>query len=86
MSIDRTLKSRTALVRHRNVLTRVERIELLAEDGLWEEDRDSVFGLPKVAHRKSAAGKKVKKVKTEAAVGTAAAQTEVETTAKAAAK
>lgn len=85
MSIDRTLKSRTALVRHRNVLTRAERIELLADDGLWEEDRDSVFGLPKVAHRKSAAGKKVKKVKTEAAVGTAA-QTEVETTAKAAAK
>jgi len=85
MSIDRTLKSRTALVRHRNVLTRAERVELLADDGLWEEDRDSVFGLPKLAHRKSVAGKKVKKVKTEAAAGTVA-QTEAETTAKTDAK
>jgi len=63
MSVDRTLKSRSALVRHRNVLTRTERIEVLADEGKWTEGQDSVFGLPKVVHRKSHAGKKVKKTK-----------------------
>jgi len=33
------------------VLNRAERIESLKEDGRWEEGQ-SVFGLPKVAHRK----------------------------------
>ena len=63
MSIDRTLKSRQALTRHRNVLTRAERIQILADEGKWEEDKGEIFGLPKVAHRKSGAGKKVKKEK-----------------------
>ena len=63
MSIDRTLKSRSALVRHRNVLSRTERIAVLEEDGRWDEQKDSVFGLPKVVHRKSGAGKKIKKAK-----------------------
>jgi len=72
MSVDRTLKSRSALTRHRNVLTRTERIEVLAEDGKWTEGQDSVFGLPKVIHRKSHAGKKVKKVKEEASTEAAA--------------
>ena len=58
MSIDRSLKMRDALSRHRNVLTRAERLEILTEDDRWDEEKDSVFGLPKVAHRKSAAGKK----------------------------
>ena len=78
MSIDRTLKSRSALTRHRNVLTRAERIQLLADDGRWEEDENSVFGLPKVTNRKSAAGKKVKKVKAEETAD--AATTDGETT------
>ena len=65
MSLDRSLKSRDALSRHRNVLTRAERLEILAEDGRREDENDSVFGLPKVAHRKVAAGKKEKKVKDE---------------------
>ena len=63
MSLDRSLKSRDALSRHRNVLTRNERLEILADEGRWEEDQNSVFGLPKVAHRKLAAGKKTKKAK-----------------------
>lgn len=64
MSIDRTLKSSSALTRHRNVLTRAERIEKLADDGLWTEEDNSVFGLPKVANRKASVGKKDKKEKT----------------------
>ncbi len=65
MSVDRSLKSNNALVRHRNVLTRTERLESLLDDGLWEEGKDSVYGLPKVAHRKSVAGKKKKEKKDE---------------------
>ena len=60
MSIDRSLKSRNALSRHRNVLTRGERLEILADAGKWDETTGSIFGLPKVAHRKSSAGKKEK--------------------------
>jgi len=57
MSIDRSLKIKGALTRHRNVLTRAERIEKLKEEERWTEN-DSLFGLPKVAHRKSHAGRK----------------------------
>ena len=69
MSLDRSLKSANALVRHRNVLTRAERLVKLAEQEKWNENK-SVYGLPKVAHRKMAA---VKAVKEEAAEGAAAA-------------
>jgi len=47
MSTDKSLKSRDALQRHRNVLTRGERIDRLRQDERWEEGR-SAFGLPKV--------------------------------------
>jgi len=57
MSIDRSLKITGALKRHRNVLTRAERLESLKEEEKWSEG-DSLFGLPKVAHRKSHAGRK----------------------------
>jgi small basic protein (TIGR04137 family) len=59
MSIDPSLKVRDALSRHRNVLTRAERLEKLQEEERWGEG-DPVLGLPKVAHRKAAAGKKGK--------------------------
>ena len=59
MSIDPSLKVRGALVRHRNVLTRAERIEQLKNEERWSEG-DSPLGLPKVTHRKSHAGKKEK--------------------------
>ena len=64
MSIDPSLKVKGALSRHRNVLSRAERVEKLKEEERWEEDQ-SLFGLPKVAHRKSAAGKKALKKETD---------------------
>ena len=57
MSIDRSLKLKGALVRHRNVLTRAERLKRLKDEEKWEEGK-SVFGLPKVANRKVAVSKK----------------------------
>ena len=60
MSIDRSLKIKGALTRHRNVLTRAERVEKLKEEEQWFEG-DSLLGLPKVAHRKSHAGRKATK-------------------------
>jgi small basic protein (TIGR04137 family) len=59
MSIDRSLKVTGALRRHRNVLSRAERIDALVEEERWTEG-DSLLGLPKVAHRKVRAGKKEK--------------------------
>ncbi|MBN2457462.1 MAG: small basic protein [Sedimentisphaerales bacterium] len=57
MSIDRSLKIKGALKRHRNVLTRAERIDVLKDEDKWSEG-DSLLGLPKVAHRKAHAGRK----------------------------
>src|SRR5438034_4966833 len=71
MSLDRSLKGANALIRHRNVLTRTERLAKLEEDGKWDEKK-SVFGLPKVAHRKVEAAKPVK---VEAAEGAEAGVT-----------
>ncbi len=60
MSLHRSLKTKPAgLNRHRNVLTRHERIELLAEKGGFE-DGDSPFGLVKVGSRKAVTKKKKK--------------------------
>lgn len=59
MSLDKSLKSRQSLERHRNVLTRAERIAHLKEVGLWNED-SKAMGLPKVTHRKATVGKKIK--------------------------
>jgi small basic protein (TIGR04137 family) len=67
MSIDRSLKVKGALVRHRNVLTRAERVEKLKDQEKWT-DGQSVFGLPKIVHRKSHAGKKAAAPKEAAAV------------------
>lgn len=68
MSLDRSLKSANSLVRHRNVLSRAERLEKLAEQEKWNDSK-SVFGLPKVAHRKMT----LAKIKDEAAATDAAA-------------
>ena len=79
MSIDRSLKSKSTLARHRNVLSRAERVEKLEAEDRWDEAQ-GVFGLVKVAHRKIVAGKKSKKAeKDEATPGdetAAAAATE----------
>ena len=78
MSLDASLKSRTALSRHRNVLTRAQRIEKLEDEARWREG-DDVFGLPKVKHRKSAAGgTHTAERKAEAAAAAAAAEAAAE--------
>lgn len=72
MSVDRSLKVSGALERHRNILSRAERIEKLKDEERWQEG-DSVLGLPKVSNRKVRAGKKSVETKeddAEAAVKT----------------
>lgn len=69
MSIDRSLKVKGALKRHRNVLSRGERIEVLKQEDRWQEE-DRVTGLPKVAHRKAGTGKKAAKEEEKKAEGT----------------
>jgi small basic protein (TIGR04137 family) len=59
MSMDPSLKSASSLVRHRNVLTRAERMDRMIEQEKWPEGR-SIYGLPKVGNRKMAVGKAVK--------------------------
>lgn len=65
MSIDRSLKVKGALERHRNVLSRAERVEKLKEEERWDDEESSVLGMPKVAHRKSHAGRKEKDIPDE---------------------
>ena len=78
MSIDSSLKIKGALKRHRNVLSRAERIEKLTEEESWVEG-DPVLGLPKVTHRKSHSGRKVSE-KVEAVEGEEGTETAVEET------
>ena len=59
MSMDKSLKSKNTLQRHRNVLTRAERVEYLKDTEQWTDDT-SPFGMPKIVHRKAAVGKKDK--------------------------
>ena len=64
MSIDKSLITKGKLTRHRNVLTRTERIKVLTNENLWKDGR-SVFGLPKVKTLKVRKKAKVEKEKTE---------------------
>jgi len=61
MSVDRSLKTKGSLVRHRNVLTRAERVAKLADEEKFDPEKDRPIGLPKVAHRKAPVGGKSKK-------------------------
>ena len=70
MSLDRSLKGKSTLERHRNVLKRAERIDMLEDNDKWSEAKSSVYNLPKVAQRKAVAAKKPPKA--EAAGATAA--------------
>lgn len=63
MSMDKSLKSKNTLQRHRNVLTRAERVQYLKDTDRWTDDT-SPFGMPKIVHRKAAVGKKDKAEKT----------------------
>ncbi len=71
MSTDKSLRSKNVLQRHRNVLTRGERIARLREEERWEEGQ-SAFGLPKVRTIKARRGGKAKAKPEEAAAETAA--------------
>lgn len=81
MSLDKSLKGRNMLVRHRNVLTRAERIERLKELERWT-DESSPLGLPKVVNRKVSVGKKAKEKKTEEEGAAAATETPAATEKK----
>jgi small basic protein (TIGR04137 family) len=71
MSQHRSLKGASSLVRHRNVLTRTERLEKLKADEKWDDSK-SVYGLPKVANRKLELAKPVKEEAAAGAEGAAA--------------
>ncbi len=75
MSLDRSLKTAAGLARHRNVLTRTERIAKLTESKKFDPAASSPIGLVKVANRKVVAAAKPKKeaVEGEAAAGATAA-------------
>jgi small basic protein (TIGR04137 family) len=64
MTIDKSLKVRSGVIRSRSVLTRAERIAKLHSQERFQEG-DSPFGLPKVRVVKLALKKKKKTKKAE---------------------
>ena len=63
MSLDSSLKTGGRLVKHRNVLTRAERIARLVETNTFDMAADDPLGLVKVANRKVVSAKSAKKAK-----------------------
>lgn len=61
MSLDRSLRTGGGLSKHRNVLTRAERIARLTEKGKFKVGEQDPIGLPKVGNRRVAAAAKPKK-------------------------
>jgi small basic protein (TIGR04137 family) len=84
MSIHRSLATAGKLKRHRNVLTRSERLEVLKKDERWKEGQ-SIFGLPKVRNIMAKAKKKEKEAADAAAPAAGAAAAAPAKDAKAAA-
>jgi small basic protein (TIGR04137 family) len=72
MSIDVSLRMKSSLVRHRNVLTRAERVERMKADGRLD-DKKGVLGLAKVGNRKPKTAAKTKKKEEGADAGATAA-------------
>lgn len=60
MSIHRSFKSANSMKRHRNVLKRLERIKKLTEDDAFDENKNSIFAIPKVRSIKIKAKSKSK--------------------------
>jgi len=58
MSIDRSLKVGGGLSRHRNVLSRAERVQKLIDRGKFDSESGDPLGLPKVGNRPLKAKKK----------------------------
>lgn len=71
MSMHKSLVAKGRLKRHRNVLTRTERLLKLEEEEKWAADKDSVFSLPKVrvAKLKKSHAKKKEKQEEEGVEG-----------------
>ena len=65
MSVDKSLRLRNTLVRHRSVLTRAQRIQELIRQGVFEEGKDEPLGLPKVRVLKAKKRGKKKEEKKE---------------------
>lgn len=77
MSIHKSLVSKGRLKRHRNVLSRTERILRLEEEEKWAEGKNSIFALPKVrvAKLKRSHAKKKEAEEEEGVEGAAATAT-----------
>ncbi len=65
MSIHSSFRTSGNAAKHRNVLTRLERLEKLEDQGRWNTDEQGLFGLPKVRSIKVAMKKKKKKTDDE---------------------
>lgn len=52
MSMHGSFQGKGGFAKHRNVLSRAERIERLKADDRWVEGKNSVFNLPKVRNIK----------------------------------
>lgn len=57
MSLHRSFLAGRSSTRHKNVLSRVARLEKLQAEGRWNPEEDSVYGIPKVGNRKVIAKK-----------------------------
>ncbi|WP_442483413.1 small basic protein [Aeoliella sp. SH292] len=62
MTIDKSLKVKRGTNSNRSVMTRVERLRILLDNGRWSEG-DSPLGIPKTRVRKLVMKKKKKKTK-----------------------
>jgi len=58
MSLDNSLRMSNQMARHRNVLTRAERVQRLKQNGQFDMTKDSPLHMPKVGNRKLKTAKK----------------------------
>ncbi len=65
MSIHSSFHTSSNAAKHRNVLSRLERLEKLEAAGRWNSADDGLFGMPKVRSIKVALKKKKKKTEEE---------------------
>ncbi|MDR3211054.1 MAG: small basic protein [Planctomycetota bacterium] len=73
MSIHSSFRNSNSSSKHRNVLTRLERLEKLTAAERWNSEEQGLFGLPKVRSIKVAMKKKKKAVAEEEATAAAPA-------------
>lgn len=73
MSMHRSFHAGGGTGRHRNVLSRTERLAKLSAVKGWKIEENSVYGLPKVGNRKVVGKAKKKKTAEETAAAAAPA-------------